>query len=228
MQRILEPGQIETFAQQAIPRLRLPDRAHVFSMRAERLRKLSEREAVGHAIGDYLGLMAAVVDAQQSALASVEAALPSAEHVEQTRIHGMPLVPANSWSRGNHWRNVLEQLCDSVAALPDLPATTRDVCDRLRSSQPEQIETAADALLATQTAAVDAATAPFLMAALQVYWVDLASRFAAKDVADLGVPGVCPMCGTLPVASIVRADPRSQGFRYLHCALCATEWHQVR
>ena len=44
MQRILEPGQIEAFAQRAIPRLRLPDRAHVFSMRAERLRKLSENE----------------------------------------------------------------------------------------------------------------------------------------------------------------------------------------
>jgi hypothetical protein len=30
------------------------------------------------------------------------------------------------------------------------------------------------------------------------------------------------------VASVVRADPRSQGYRYLHCALCATEWHMVR
>src|SRR5256885_831132 len=37
-----------------------------------------------------------------------------------------------------------------------------------------------------------------------------------------------PVCGTLPVASIVRADERSQGYRYLHCALCATEWHLVR
>jgi len=36
------------------------------------------------------------------------------------------------------------------------------------------------------------------------------------------------VCGTLPVASIVRADERSQGYRYLHCALCATEWHLVR
>jgi FdhE protein len=36
------------------------------------------------------------------------------------------------------------------------------------------------------------------------------------------------MCGTLPVASVVRTDTRSQGYRYLHCALCATEWHMVR
>jgi FdhE protein len=30
------------------------------------------------------------------------------------------------------------------------------------------------------------------------------------------------------VASIVRADKAYQGYRYLHCSLCATEWHLVR
>jgi FdhE protein len=36
------------------------------------------------------------------------------------------------------------------------------------------------------------------------------------------------VCGTLPVASVVRVDRGSQGYRYLHCPLCATEWHMVR
>ena len=36
------------------------------------------------------------------------------------------------------------------------------------------------------------------------------------------------MCSALPVASIVRADKAYQGYRYLHCSLCATEWHLVR
>ena len=72
------------------------------------------------------------------------------------------------------------------------------------------------------------AAAPFLVAALQVYWVDLASRLPVDASDHLAVPGVCPMCGTLPIASVVRADQRSQGYRYLHCALCATEWHMVR
>ena len=68
MQRILEPGQIEAFAQRAIPRLRVPDRTHVFSRRAERLRELAGNDAIGHVIGDYLRLMATVVDAQQAAV----------------------------------------------------------------------------------------------------------------------------------------------------------------
>ena len=200
----------------------------MFSLRAERLRKLSENGAIGHAIGDYLRLMATVADAQQAALASFKATLPGSEQIARARTCGMPLVPAAGWPRENHWRNVLGQLCDSVAALPDLPASVHVVCDLLRRTQPAQIEIEADALLAGQAPDADMATAPFVMAALQVYWVDLASQFAAQDMADLEAPGLCPMCGTRPVASVVRTDARSQGFRYLHCALCATEWHMVR
>jgi FdhE protein len=36
------------------------------------------------------------------------------------------------------------------------------------------------------------------------------------------------VCATLPVASVVRSDKRSQGYRYLHCGLCESEWHMVR
>jgi FdhE protein len=228
MQRILEPGQIEAFAQRTIPRLRLPDRARVFSLRAQRLRQLSVNGAIGQSIGDYLRLMATVADAQQVALANFKATLPTDGQIAHARTYGMPLIHATGWTRENHCRNVLEQLCESVSALPRLPTGARDACDRLCRSSHEQIEIQADALLAAQPALIDVVTAPFLMAALQVYWVDLASRLTIDDIAELDVSGVCPMCGTLPVASIVRAEPRSQGFRYLHCALCATEWHLVR
>ena len=225
MQRILEPGQIEALAEPSIPRIRLPDRAHVFSVRAERLRKLSEG---GHAIGDYLRLMASLADAQQAALANFEATPPTAAQITLARTHGMPVAPAASWPRESRWRDLLARLCGTVGALPDVPPGVRELCDRLRHSPAEQLEAQADALLAARTGGVDAAAAPFLMAALQVYWVDLASRLAAQDVAELGAHGVCPVCGSLPVASVVHSDPRSQGYRYLHCALCATEWHMVR
>jgi FdhE protein len=228
MQRILEPGQIETFAQRSIPRLRLPDRARVFFLRAERLRQLGKNDAIGHTIGDYLRLMAALADAQQAALASFDATPPTAGQIAQARTYGMPLIHAVGWLREKHWRNLLEQLCDSVTALPNVPERARDACNRLRGSQTEQIERQADALLEAQSEVIDAASAPFLMAALQVYWTNLASRVAIEDLAEFDVPGVCPMCGTLPIASIVRVEPRSQGFRYLHCGLCATEWHLVR
>jgi FdhE protein len=73
------------------------------------------------------------------------------------------------------------------------------------------------------------------MAALQVYWLCLVQTLESDTATalqnrptDAAMAGVCPMCGTLPVASVVRADAQYQGYRYLHCALCATEWHLVR
>jgi FdhE protein len=75
---------------------------------------------------------------------------------------------------------------------------------------------------------VDTAAAPWIMAALQVQWVALAATFEPTRVSTLDVPGLCPLCGTPPVASRVCANTPYQGYRYLHCALCATEWHMVR
>ena len=66
------------------------------------------------------------------------------------------------------------------------------------------------------------------MAALQVAWTDLASRVTPTDVPYLDQPGLCPVCGTHPVASVVRVGGQYQGYRFLQCGLCTTEWHMVR
>jgi FdhE protein len=228
MRRILEPGRIEAFAQRAIPRIRLPDRGQVFAARARRLRQLGAGDAIGHAIADYLRLMAALADAQQAALAKVCAMPPGAERIAQARRHGMPPLHATGWPRPEQWREVLRELCAALAALPDCAAGVRAVLDRLGRAQPGALERQADAILAARAGEVEVAAAPFLVAALQVCWVDLASRLPPEAAGGMETAGICPVCGSLPVASVVRTDERSEGFRYLHCALCATEWHMVR
>jgi FdhE protein len=222
MQRVLDPAQIEAFAQRAIARIRLPDPTNIFSRRAERLRKLSE----GHAVGDYLRLMAALGDAQQAMLKTLVLQHPiDAEHLRLAREHGMPPLQADGWSRDPEWRNALVGLCDAMAA-------GASCCDRIRALPADTLEEQAELLLGEASDGVDAQAAPFIMAALQVYWTRMVCSFNAEEVAEhigrVDVPGVCPVCGTLPVASVVRADSGYQGYRYLHCALCATEWHMVR
>jgi len=228
MTRILEPGQIEAFAHQAIPRIRLPGPEGPFAVRARRLRQLAAPGGAGQAIADYLRLMAALADAQARALPDFAVASPTPAQIARARTHRMPVIHATGWARSPAWRELALGIADSVAASPAAPADVRGVAQRLRGSTAKELEAQADALLAARVAEVDLATAPFLMAALQVQWVALASRLKADDVAPLEVPAVCPVCGTLPVASIVRSDAGSQGYRYLHCALCATEWHLVR
>jgi FdhE protein len=233
MQRVLDPAQIEAFAQRAIPRIRLPDPASIFSRRAARLRKLSE----GHAVGDYLRLMAALADTQQAAL---QAALADAapldaqdeQRLRQAHEHGMPPLQADGWPRDPRWRMVLVGLCDAIAATAGFPEEVAATCRRIRALPPEILEEQADLLLGAASRGIDAQAAPFVMAALQVYWTQLVCSFKHEEVAEhigaVDVPGVCPVCGTLPVASVVRAEKAYQGYRYLHCALCATEWHLVR
>lgn len=223
-QRILEPGQIETLAQRSIPRVRLPDRDRLFARRAERLRELAD----GHALGGYLRLMASLADAQQGALAHFDTPLPSAEQVEQAREFKMPPILATGWPRDPQWQHVVRGPIAAVAAAPELPAGVTALAARLREASSAWLEAQADALLAVRLEHVDIATAPFVMAALQVHWVSLTAAFAADRVQALDVPGVCPLCGTLPVASLVAAQSPYTGYRYQHCGLCASEWHRVR
>ncbi len=231
MQRILDPEQIEALSDRSIPRVRLPDAANVFARRARRLRACAE----GHSLGDYLRLMAVLADSQQKALDALLPALkdegfPQAigRQVEVAQEHGMPVLQATGWPRQERWRKILSQLCADASSAPGFPAGVRSVCDRLRSCGAGQLEAQADLLIAARTEGVDASAAPFIMAALQVYWTAMAATLQVSDLAQVDVPGVCPVCGTLPVASIVRSDKSSSGYRYLHCALCSTEWHMVR
>jgi FdhE protein len=243
MQRILDPAQIEAFAERSVPRIRLPDPASLFARRGQRLRTLAEGHwsrgsgdvPSGDSLGDYLRLMAAVADDQQVELDALRAALAEegfalqlGQQIELAHEHHMPLLQAAGWPRQERWLAILNNLCTALAGATGFPPGVRSVCERIVASPAAEIETQADLLISTRTEGVDAQAAPFVMAALQVYWAAMASSLQISDVRQIDVPGVCPTCGTLPVSSVVRSDKRSQGYRYLHCALCATEWHMVR
>jgi FdhE protein len=223
-QRILEAGQIETLAEASIPRIRLPDRTLLFARRAERLRQL----AVGAALGDYLRFLAALVDAQHAALAHLSVPLSRHANFERSHEHGMPPVHAATWPRTQQWRETLESLCAALATQSGFPAGVSEAIAVLRQSTSAWIEAQASSILETHNDTIDARVAPLVSAALQVHWIALTSHFVIAEVKPLDVPGVCPLCGTLPVASMVYAHSPYQGYRYLHCALCATEWHMVR
>src|ERR1700733_5378418 len=134
MQRILDPTQIEAFAERSIPRVRPPDPGSLFAARAQRLRSLGER----HSLGDYLRLMASLAEAQQIQFDRLRAALQAekfAEHIgpqiELAYTHGMPMLQATGWPRQDRWRAVLRDLCAAVADVPGFPVAVQSVCERL-------------------------------------------------------------------------------------------------
>lgn len=227
MQRILPRGEIESLDHTTIARLRAPERASVFRSRAARLRTL----AADSPIAGYLNLMAELSDAQHAALAESHFEGASDERIDLAQKHGMPPLQAVGWPRDPAWRQTLDGLLGRLIANPATPEPARDICQRLRAtlaSAPQEIEDLADALLEERTIGVDSAAAPFVMAALQVYWTDMACRFDPRAMPVANPFGVCPMCGSLPVSSVVRVGGQAEGLRYLACGLCSCEWHLVR
>jgi FdhE protein len=219
---ILQPGQIEAPAGE-IPFLRLPARDSFFKDRAARFRQL----APDHKLGDFLGFMAHVADAQHAALASFpRVPLPDAAQLGLGRQHGMPPLAARTWKRDPAWRDVMLQLADAVAA--HVPAAGRDAIARLRAVDESGIERFADALLDNRFHDLDLALAPFIGATLQTYWAHMVTTLGQGAFGRTDLPSLCPACGSAPVASIVRIGGAEQGLRYLHCSLCGTEWHMVR
>ena len=226
MPRILPRGEIENLDHTRIPRLRIPERAGVFSDRAARLRSLADAST----IEGYLRLMARLAEAQQRALKSFEAPAIDDDVLAQARRHEMPPLPATGLARDPAWRALLARLLDEVAGDPGTPAQAVAACNALArtlDTAPGRVEQMADALLAGRVEGADVAPAPFVMAALQVYWTAMASGLRESQL-PVGAFGLCPTCGTPPVASVVRIGGAHDGYRYLCCPLCSCEWHLER
>lgn len=219
---VIQPGVIEPPVG-GLPEVRLPER-HTFETRAARLEAL----ASGHALGDYLRFLAGVARAQHAALALVQGVLlPDSECLVQCREHGMPPLGAQGWARSPRWRAALRQML-AVLAAGTLPAAARTTIERLQQLDDASIERLADQLLAGNFTGLDRASAPFIAAALQVYWLHMATNLGVTAFASLPTPYLCPVCGSEPVTSVVRIGGAEQGLRYLHCSLCNAEWHAVR
>jgi FdhE protein len=115
----------------------------------------------------------------------------------------------------------------SMASTP-MPEAARAAIARLENADDADLEGFADALLAGDFARLDRAAAPFVAAALQVYWLHMATSLGTAAFGRLDTPHLCPVCGSPPAASVVRIGAAEHGLRYLNCSLCGAEWHAVR
>jgi FdhE protein len=234
VQRLLQPGEIESLDHNAIPRLLLPQPASQFKARAARLRALAAGEVPGIPVEDalrgYLGLMASVAEAQHAVVTRLGATgvpLPDTQTLKQAHDHNMPPLPATG-ARPAVWLGVFASLLDALAAAKDAPAQLAPALASLRATPSAELEGIADAILGDFADGADPLRAPFVAAALQVTWSLMAGQLDQSWAQPLVTSTLCPVCGSHPVASVVRIGGQSQGYRYLHCSVCESEWHMVR
>lgn len=238
VQRILQPGEIEGLDHNAIPRLLLPQPTSLFTARALRLRELAQGKIKGIPVDagmqGYLVLMAALADAQAAVVAKLApGAVPvaDADALRRAVQHRMPVLPV-SGARPPVWRTIfhdlLSELAATAAAQPALSAGLTQVLAQLRALDDAALDACADAVLDENGDNLNPMHAPFVAAALQILWSTSASQLRATRVPDLETGALCPVCGSHPVASVIRIGGQSQGYRYLHCGICESEWHMVR
>jgi FdhE protein len=198
----------------------IPPSSGLFAERAERFFQLAE----GHSLGDWLHFLGKISQAQHTCLQKVPVLpLPASP---QAREFSMPPLPAQSLPRDPAWRAILRCLCEDLA--PVAPAPLQQAITALPNRTQAEIETLAEHILHTELYGPDATLLPLVAAALQVYWTHMAIELGKIGILPLDVSGVCPCCGFLPVSSIVKSVGEISNLRYLHCALCNTQWNLVR
>ena len=202
----------------------LPDARTRFAATAGRLRALSD----GHAMAAWLRFMAAVAQAQHDAVTAVEPLDPPDPALVQRSVEArLPPLAADGHRRDPLWREALWALLDRGDDETS-PDEARAVIASLRARDVAAVERLADDFLSGGVEAVDAGAVLYVAAALQVYFTALAATLPAAELRLLPERGLCPCCGSTPVAGVVTATGPTPGTRYLHCSLCSTAWNHVR
>ena len=236
VQRIIERGEIESLDHTALPRFHLPQAATaVFTERASRLRDLADGKVAGiafnPALSGYLELMSEVALAQADiahSLSEENLAMPDQKSLDLALDHMMPPLTAQL-KRPPIWRTILNDLIDKLLDNSKGERAELNAALTALSKQNEaDLEDQANAVLAQRNEDVNPAHAPFIAAALQVLWTSRAAKLKPQEVPMLETFTLCPVCGSHPVASLIRIGGQSQGYRYLTCGMCATQWHMVR
>jgi FdhE protein len=200
----------------------LPDPSTLFLVRSQRFAEL----APGHKLETYLTFLSGVTRAQHEIVPQLPAlTMPAADAMAQALAHGMPPLPFETLIDAT----AAETVRALVAALGPvvMPAEAAAAVQALRAASTETITSVMSEALGVGSTKADLPQRIFVTAGLQVH----AARLAAKLDADALKPisdGVCPACGSPPVASSVVGWPKANNSRFCTCSLCSTHWNVVR
>ncbi|WP_415846325.1 formate dehydrogenase accessory protein FdhE [Stutzerimonas zhaodongensis] len=207
------------------PNVVLPD-AKVFSKRATRLRELVQQVPP---LDEFLAFMARVVQAQHQVLNEREPAWkPASDAFDQALKHGMPPLGFQALRRDVQWSEDLRAMLDAIEL--HVGERQRPLLKALREMDQNGLDALAeDVLEANPGTETTRPLLPLVAAALQISWLRLAMSLPRPPEKPTGeARALCPCCGAPPVASVIHNERHRAGVRYLHCSLCATEWHLER
>jgi FdhE protein len=201
----------------------LPDPAMRFAATASRLEALSE----SHPLAEWLHFMAELAHAQHEAATLEPSAKPQGAEIERAVAVRIAPLAADGHRRDPAWRDGLGVILDALQR-GGMPEQVTAAIAGLRSRSDDAVETLADGFLSGSISPGDLSAALFIAAALQGYFTRVAAGLEASTLRLLPERGLCPCCGSTPVAGLITASGHVPGTRYLYCSLCGTAWNYVR
>ncbi|MDE2228599.1 MAG: formate dehydrogenase accessory protein FdhE [Alphaproteobacteria bacterium] len=217
----IEPVPIGEFAEPDF--VRLPEPVALFRARADRLRALSAT----HTLAPYLVFLAELAAIQERIAASLPSPKPlSPEELEAAVADTRAPLDRLLFVPDEFALAVSDKL---LAALADvaIPEAAVQAVGRLKAADAATRQAALQHTLRTLPVAEVLAEHALLSAALQVVFAAAAATLPPQRLQPVA-DGVCPVCGSPPLASLLAGWQGARGTRYCACGLCGTFWNYVR
>ena len=220
--KIIQPGEIQSLPDDETPLLVLPVAKDVFRERATRLAQLSETAP----LKDWLFFCSQVASAQEDSVDQVASEQLDENIIKESLRHGMPPTSVTTWKAGKDWDEAFKAFTEALTKKDLLPVVRQSLDSFVKADQ-AQLKKQAEDFLKADEKDVRPEWAPFIGAILQMIWTKKVAQLTPYAGSYRGENSLCPVCGSHPVASVVRVGTRD-GHRYLCCSLCASEWYAAR
>ncbi|TXL79447.1 formate dehydrogenase accessory protein FdhE [Vineibacter terrae] len=206
------------------PFAQLPDAATLFESRAERLAAL----APGHALEPYLRFLTAIARAQHGAVGQLPAGtLPGKDHIAFCHARELPVLDRLAWKRDASFVAGARAIATELTGTA-MPEPAAQALAAFAGRDDASLEALADRVLREEHQDGEVAEVLFAGAALELHFACMAALLDPADLAPVEPRSLCPVCGSLAIASVVEAAHGRQGARFLCCSLCQTRWNYTR
>ena len=219
--KLMDPKEIEGMPDSEVPLLVLPQLQQTLNERATRFEQLANGP-----LAEWLAFCAKLARAQALSIEQLKLTPLDESVVKESFKHGMPPASISTWKAGDDWQQAFDLF---VAELEkqNLPKQVQDIVQAFKSADQALVQRQAVDYLNARESEVKPEWAPFLGAILQMIWMRRVEGLKPYVAHYNGQSSLCPVCGSHPVASVVRVGDRD-AHRYLACSLCLSEWYGPR
>jgi FdhE protein len=220
--KIIQPGEIQGLPDDETPLLVLPLAKEILKERSTRLEQL----ATDGTLKDWLNFCSKVAKAQYESIDDIAVETLEENVIKESLKHGMPPASIGTWKAGTDWDQAFDLLSKALAK-QELPESVKKVLNGFVAANGPEMRLQAEQYLQANEANVKLEWAPFIGAILQMIWMKKVAQLAPHAASYKGQSTLCPVCGSHPIASVVRVGTRD-AHRYLVCSLCSSEWYASR